>query len=156
MQLTHNHPTYGLITYTESAWTGKKFLYIDGVELARKNKKTFILPANQELPERTVTLAGSYVGGLTMQVEGDPEVITLTPKTHWYDYFLGIMPAVLFFAFVIGGAIGGAIAGMMAVGLIIFMKSRTSIPLKLLVSLGLSAIFTGIGIYFIMQMLSQA
>ena len=33
MQVTVSHPTYGIITYEESAWTGKKKIAFDGIPL---------------------------------------------------------------------------------------------------------------------------
>ncbi len=156
MQITISHPTYGIITYEEGFWTGKKTILVDGVPLQKVNKTTYILPADPSDPESapvTFTLKGGFVGGVTM-TDGS-ETITLSPKATTSDYVLGILPAALFFAFILQGAIGGAIAGMMSVGGIMLMKTRPNMKQKLLISLGASAVIVAIGIAIIIAVVSQ-
>ena len=147
MQVTVSHPTYGIITYEEGFWTGKKTILFDGIPLNKINKTTYELPATEEAPALTVTVKGSYIGGITLTV-GD-EVITLTPKASTSDYVLGILPGALFFALIMQGAIGGALAGMMGFGGVLLMKSRPNMKQKLLISLGASAVIIAIGVAMI-------
>lgn len=141
MQITISHPTYGIITYAEGFWTGKKTILFDGVPLQKVNKTTYILPADPSDPESapvTFTIKGGFVGGVTM-TDGS-ETITLSQKATASDYILGILPGALFFGLIMQGAIGGAIAGMMSVGGIMLMKTRPNMKQKLLISLGASAV----------------
>ena len=154
MQLTYSHPTYGLISCEESAWTGKKTICFDGIPLVKKNKTTYELPATDDTPALTVTVKGSYVTGLNLIIGA--ETIELTQAPRWYDYVLAILPAVLFWCFIIGGAIGGAVAGMMAVGGIMLMKSLPKVWQKLLVSLGVSFVIVAVGIVLLIAILGAA
>ena len=157
MQVTVSHPTYGVISYDESFWTGKKTILIDGIPLQKINKTTYQLPADPANPESapvTFTVKGSYVGGVTM-TDGS-ETITLSPKASAADYILGILPGALFFGLIMQGAIGGALAGMMGFGGVLLMKSRPNLKQKLLISLGVSAVIVAIGVGLIVLILSQA
>ncbi|MBQ9150685.1 MAG: hypothetical protein IJX72_00420 [Clostridia bacterium] len=156
MQITVSHPTYGLITYEESAWTGKKTILFDGIPLVKIKKNTFQLPADpakEDSSPLTVTVKGGYVSGVTLLV-GD-EVIPVTQKASALDIVLGIIPAILFFSLVIGGAIGGAIGGMMAIGGILIMKSCKKTIHKILICVGASAVILAIGIPLLLIALSQ-
>lgn len=150
MQNTISHPTYGIISYSESFWTGKKTILFDGVALQKVNKTTYQLPANPADPESapvTFTVKGNFVGGVT--ISDGSETIALSPKATTSDYVLGILPAALFFALIIGGALGGALAGMMGIGGVLLMKSRPNMKQKLLISLGASAVILAIGVAII-------
>lgn len=155
MQAIVEHPTYGVIVYEESGWTGKKTITFNGLPLTKLNKTTYELPANPatETPALTVSVKGNYMSGVTLTV-GD-EVIPVTPKASAADYVLGILPAVLFFLLIIQGAIGGALAGMMALGGIMLMKSRPNLKQKLLISLGASAVIVAVGVVLLALLLSQ-
>ena len=156
MQNTISHPTYGIITYDESFWTGKKTILFDGIPLQKVSKNTYLLPANPADPESnpvTFTVKGNMVGGVT--ITNGTETITLFQKATATDYILGILPAVLFFLFILQGAIGGAIAGMMSVGGILLMKTRPNMKQKLLISLGASAVIIAIGIAIIVAVVTQ-
>jgi hypothetical protein len=153
MLISVSHPTYGVISYDENAWTGKKTILFDGVPLIKTAKNTYQLPATAETPAQTVTVKGSYVGGVSLIVEG--EVIVLTGKPSAADYILGILPAALFFALIMQGAIGGAIAGMMGFGGILLMKSRKNLKQKLLISLGASAVIVAIGVALIIAIVNS-
>ncbi len=155
MQTTIVHSVYGVIGYEEGFWTGKRTITFNGFPLIKLNKTTYELPANPTTgtPALTVTVKGSFIGGVTLTV-GD-EIITVIPKTSVADYVLGILPGALFFGLLIQGAIGGALAGMMAVGGVMLMKSRPNLKQKLLISLGASAVIVAIGVALIAILLSQ-
>ena len=154
MQITHSHPTYGLITYDESFWTGKKTILFDGIPLVKKNKTTFEVPATETTPALTVIVSGNYISGLKLTI--GEEVVTLSEKPRWYDYVLGILPGVMLYLFIIQGAIGGGLAGMLGVCGTFLMKSRPNIGQKLLISLGSSAVIVAVGIALTIMILSQA
>ena len=150
MQNTISHPTYGIITYAEGFWTGKKTILFDGIPLQKVSKNTYILPANPADPESnpvTFTVKGNFVAGVS--ISDGSETIALSPKAATSDYFLGFLPAFLFFFLIVGGAIGGALAGMMGIGGVLLMKSRPNMKQKLLISLGASAVILAIGVAII-------
>ena len=151
MLITVSHPTYGVISYDENAWTGKKTILFDGVPLTMTGKNTYLLPATTEHPDMTVTVKGGYVGGVSLIVGEDTIVLTGKPSTA--DYILGILPAALLFALILQGAIGGAIAGAMGFGGVLLMKSRPTLKQKLLISLGASAVIVVIGVALIVLLL---
>lgn len=166
MQVTVSHPTYGLITYEESFWTGKKSILFDGIPLLKINKTTFQLPAastdpfaaTEESAEGvsapvTVTVKGSYINGASLIIGG--ETVTLTAKASVLDIILGLIPAVLFFAFVIGGAIGGGLAALIGMGLTTLIKTRKKTIHKILISLGVTAAILAVGIPLFLLTLSQ-
>jgi hypothetical protein len=153
MQITVSHPTYGLITYEESFWTGKKTILFDGVPLVKLSKNTFQIPSDGTTPPVTMTVKGSYLGGLTLFTPD--EVITVTGKPTVADYVLGILPGALFFGLIMQGAIGGALAGMMGFGGVMLMKTRPNLKQKLLISLGASAAIIALGIAIVVAVMSQ-
>ena len=61
MQATVSHPTYGLITYQESFWTGKKTFLFDGIPLVKIDKTTYELPATADSPAITATVKGNFI-----------------------------------------------------------------------------------------------
>lgn len=156
MQVTVSHPTYGLITYTESFWTGKKTILFDGIPLLKIQKNMYQLPASRSAEGAaegasplTVAVKGSYISGASLIV-GD-ETIPLTSKPATSDYVLGILPGALFFALIMQGALGGGLAALMSFGGILLMKSRPGMKQKLLISLGASAVITAIGVALIIH-----
>ena len=153
MLTTVSHPTYGVISYDENAWTGKKTILFDGIPLTKTAKNTYQLPATAETPALTVTVKGSYIGGVSLVI-GD-ETIGLTQKATALDIILGIIPAVLFFSMIIGGAIGGALSAMIGMGLVMVMKTRKKVIHKVLICVGISAAILAIGIPMLLAILSQ-
>ncbi|MBQ7226240.1 MAG: hypothetical protein IJX02_06555 [Clostridia bacterium] len=81
---------YGTIVYSESLWTGKKGVNINGMPLERVNKKTFKLENGD-----TATLTGNSLTGISLGVGGD--VIPLSAPMKWYE----IAIAIGFFVFVL-------------------------------------------------------
>ena len=143
MQTTVSHPTYGLITYEESFWTGKRIITFDGIPLTKINKTTAPV---------TVTVKGNYISGVSLVI-GD-ETVTLTAKASVLDFVLGCIPAGLFFAFVIGGAIGGGLSALIGMGLTILMKTRKKTIHKVLICIGLSAAVLAVGIPLLLAALA--
>lgn len=162
MQTTVSHPAYGLITYEESFWTGKKIITFDGIPLTKINKTTyqyqplptdpFASPEEGASAPVTVTVKGNYISGVSLVI-GD-ETVTLTSKATVLDFVLGWIPGILFFAFVIGGAIGGALGAMIGMGLTILMKTRKKTIHKVLICIGLSAAILAVGIPLLLAALA--
>ena len=157
MQVTVTHPTYGLITYTEGFWTGKKTILFEGTPLIKIQKNVYQLPADPAVEGSTpltVALRGSYISGVTLTI--GTEIITLTKKPATSDYVLGILPAALFFALIMQGALGGGLGALMGIGGLLLMKSRPNMKQKLLISLGASAVIVAVGVLIILYALHVA
>ena len=139
MKTVINHEKYGEIVYIESEWTGKKTLKINGVELQKQNKNTFYYKGG------TIVLVGSFVKGITMEIEN--ERIQLTKPCKWYEFLFAIVPFVFVMIWgssveltaiipVVGGAIGGGISALIGyLGLSISSKMEKWY-FKVLVGLG--------------------
>ena len=167
MKTTIHHPTYGFITYEESAWTGKKIITIGGVTLVKIKKNVFqytpmlgdpfaTAPEGEEstpLPSTvTVTVKGNYIGGASLVI--GEETIPLTIKASALDITLGVIPAALFFIFILGGALGGALSAVIGMGLITLLKNRTKTIYKILISLGISVAILAVGIPLLLTLIS--
>ena len=167
MKTTIHHPTYGFITYEESAWTGKKIITIGGVTLVKIKKNVFqytpmlgdpfaTAPEGEEstpLPSTvTVTVKGNYIGGVSLVI--GEETIPLTIKASALDITLGVIPAVLFFIFILSGALGGALSAAIGMGLVILLKNCTKTIYKILISLGISVAILAVGIPLLLALIS--
>lgn len=133
------HPTLGEIVYTESFWTGKKGLTVNGAEAKPISKKEF------RIGEQKIEIIGSYFTGISLNIDG--ETVQLSPKPKWYEVVLAVIPVAFLLTWgnvpalcaifpVIGGAIGGAlgaIGGFAGLGL---MKKTNSAAKKVLFGLG--------------------
>lgn len=127
-----NHEIYGEICYSESEWTGRKKLTVNGRELQKDSKKTFLLIKDG----KTISIEqkGSFFSGVSLVI--DNETIEITKPCKWYEFALAIIP----FAFVIiwgnipasvnifpvvGGAIGGGITALIGIyGLSVSSKMK--------------------------------
>ena len=167
MKTTIHHPTYGFITYEESAWTGKKIITIGGVTLVKIKKNVFqytpmlgdpfaTAPEGEEstpLPSTvTVTVKGNYIGGVSLVI--GEETIPLTIKASVLDITLGVIPAALFLIFILGGALGGALSAVIGMGLVTLLKNRTKTIYKILISLGISVAILAVGIPLLLALIS--
>ena len=167
MKTTIHHSTYGFITYEESAWTGKKIITIGGVTLVKIKKNVFqytpmlgdpfaTAPEGEEstpLPSTvTVTVKGNYIGGVSLVI--GEETIPLTIKASALDITLGVIPAALFFIFILSGALGGALSAAIGMGLVTLLKNRTKTIYKILISLGISVAILAVGIPLLLTLIS--
>jgi hypothetical protein len=80
------HPTYGEIIYTESFWTGKKMLTINGVQAKAITKTEFTIGEEKTL----IALKGNFLTGVSIRM--NEENIELTPKAKWYEIVISIIP----------------------------------------------------------------
>ena len=139
MKETIQHPTYGEIVYSESFWTSKRTLTVNGIEAKPVSKKEF------EVDGKTVILKGNYLSGLTLFF-GAQEV-KMIPPSKWYELLLAMFPLIFLLIWgnnptacmifpVIGGAIGGAIGGVSAITSLYLMKRTKSVGYKILIGMG--------------------
>lgn len=138
MKSTVHHVGYGQIEYSESFWTGKRSITIDGQALNKKSRNTFTLEYEGEPLECKVK--GSALFGCTLYI--DKDVITVSEPCKWYEVFCsalicifvliwGNVPALCEILPIIGGAIGGAICGFAACANLLLMKQTKNVALKL-------------------------
>ncbi|MBR2022985.1 MAG: hypothetical protein IJ996_00520 [Clostridia bacterium] len=140
MQETIQHEKYGTITYRENAWSGKKEIVFNETLLLKKEKNVYIYKPDENT-DVTVKSKGSFLTGVTLDVEG--ESIKVIPAPKWYE----VVCSVLIFMFtviwgnsvylcsilpIVGGAIGGGISGGATVVSIFLMKKSKTIGKKLL------------------------
>lgn len=113
---------FGEIEYYESAWSGKKGVKVQGQTLTAVKKDTFLMRST--IGELHVIVNGSYMRGVTIEIDGEKMVMVEKPK--WYVIALIILFAIIPIVWanvptlcgifpLIGGAIGGAIMGVCAV-----------------------------------------
>ena len=88
------------ITYSENFWTGKKTISIDGEELAKIDKITYMYEGNY------CTLKGNYLEGVTFTIGS--QIVTLVRKLTILEKILCFIPLIVI---VTGGAIGGLCGG---------------------------------------------
>ncbi len=134
------HPVYGDILYTESAWTGKKSLIFNGIPAQSISKKEFMLD------DIKINLKGNYFLGVSISING--EIIELVAKPKWYEIILSVLPVIfiivwgnnpaLCFIFpVVGGAIGGGFGAVVSMLSIYLMKKVTKPIHKILIGIGM-------------------
>ena len=126
----------GTILYEESVWTGKRKIFLNGKELKKVNKKTFVYEEGGEKKEFIVD-GNIFKGiGISSSDLSDPVIISKPMGVLDYIFFvLPIVPAVFFGA--VGGFVGGVTA---AASLAVVPKTK---PLWLKIVLGIE--FTIIG-----------
>ena len=143
MKASVNHAKYGLIEYEEGLWTGKKTLAINGVNLTKKKKNTFIMSGSEG--ELVCTISGNVFTGICVNIAGD--IILLITPLKWYEIALTVIIPVFILTWgnsttlcaifpIIGGGIGGALGGLGACINLSLMKKINSLPLKILAWLG--------------------
>lgn len=149
-----NHPTYGEIVYTESFWTGKQTLTINGTEATSVSKKSFSVDGKEAI------LKGNTLTGVKMLIDGD--CIQLFPAPKWYELVLALLPLIFLMTWgnsvtlclifpVVGGVIGGALGGATFALSLLFMKSAKTPLTKLLI--GIAVFVIAILIAFVLALL---
>ena len=138
---------FGQIVYEESAWTGRKSIYVNGKPLSKITKNTYFL-SDGEMKANFV-VQGNYLKGSKLLIEG--REIQVTPPVKWYEVALSVFifalvlvwgntPLALYVLPVVGGAIGGLISGAFMILNLFIIKQVKNIGLKILISLGLCAV----------------
>ena len=137
------HPVYGEIVYTESSWSGKKSLTVNGVNAEKISKREYSFDGKR------IILKGSNLTGISLLIEGD--AVQLSPKATWYEIALAIIPFLFLMIWgnnpslcaifpVVGGAIGGALGGAAAFISLFCMRKQKSILFKLLIGVAVLAV----------------
>ena len=151
------HPIHGEIVYSESSWTGKKALTVNGVDAQPISKKEFTAEGKK------IVIVGGGLIGMKLQIDND--IIEISPKTKWYEFVLAILPLIFLLVWgnsvelcsifpVVGGAIGGALGGISLVFSLLFMKSAKSLPAKLLIGMGVLVVTVLISFVLALLMIS--
>ena len=132
------HPLYGEIIYNENAWTGKKVLTVNGVDVSPVSKNEYTVN------DKKAILKGNFLTGSALQI--DDETIQLSPKVKWYEVVFAMIPFLFLMIWgnsvslcaifpVVGGAIGGALGGLGSVLSLLFMKSKKALLAKILIGI---------------------
>lgn len=140
MEKTVIHERYGEIVYRENFWSGKKDVVINGTQLSRKNKNTFLYWLRGRKLE--VRIEGNFLAGIWLSIEG--ERVDVREKTKWFEYALSVfifafvivwgnVPALLKILPLIGGMLGGVIGAIMGMANLFFMRKTEKIAEKLLI-----------------------
>ena len=109
------------ITYSENFWTGKKKITIDGQELQKIDKKTYIYENNY------YTVKGNFLTGVEMT--NGVQFITLVRKLSVLETILCFLP---FLLVVTGGAIGGLCGGAAAAVNATYMRNTDKTIMKII------------------------
>ncbi len=139
---------YGEIIFDENFWTGSRKVFVNGVQLKKMNKKTFVGEIGGV--QTTAVITGGFLSGAIIDING--EKYRLTESAKWYDYVfafmwvavyivLSVTPAFYTMVPIVGGALGGAIAGIGAALSLYTIKPMKNIAAKFAVSL---AFFVGV------------
>lgn len=159
MKIETRDEQYGLISYEESFWIGKRTITIDGTELVKGSKKNTYVFKKEDI-EKIVTIKGNFLSGSKLIIED--EEIQLVPKVLWYEWLLSFIPIALVLTWgnsikavkifpIIGGAIGGAIAGLGLAISILFMKQTKNPFKKVLIGI-VSCIITILVLYLVAKL----
>lgn len=142
MKHSINHPVYGMISYEESVWTGKRSIQIGDTKLQKGPAKLTYL-WNNGSETQLVIIKGNLFTGVTLTIGQDS--VEVLKKTTWYEYTLSVLPLILILIWgnsvalcrivpVVGGAIGGVIGGVAMVISVMQMRKR-KLPGKILTAL---------------------
>lgn len=149
MKLTGRSASGAEITYEENFWTGKRKLYVDGAEIAKADRKTFV---KEEDAKHYYCIRGNFISGVT--VMADAEEIVLC-KNLWYEWILIFFPlAGVVFGVGFGGAIGGGLSALFcmtcAVCNAILLRSNLSKPVSAILCIALGVVVNAawIGIWW--------
>lgn len=149
MKTVLQHERYGTIAYEESAWTGKRKICINGVELKKTNRRQWSYEVDGE--EIAVALKGNTMTGVTLTIGED--VLQIVAKPAWYVVIFSIFTMTFIIAWgasvslvkifpTVGGAIGGAISGVFAVVNLYFAGKVEKAWQKILI--GLLSLFAAV------------
>ena len=117
------------ITYSESFWTGKKVITINGETLQKIDRKTY------KHGDKYCTLKGNYITGVEL-IDSDQH-ISLVRKLTFFEIILCFLPLVILIQ---GGAIGGFCGGVAATLNAVYMRKNDKIIMKILYSIVATAV----------------
>ncbi len=147
MQTIVKHEKYGEILYKESAWTGKKELWLNGAKINETSKNEYVYFVDSK--PVYVKLKGNEMLGVTVTIGS--ETIRLVNAPKWYEIVLplfffslvmvwGSVPTLCAIIPIVGGAIGGAINGVCLILSMYLMKKQEKVWAKLLIAFGIFVI----------------
>lgn len=139
---------YGEIVFSESFWTGRKEISINGTQLKKIDKKTFEMADGQK-----AILNGNFLAGAKLLIGNDS--IQIMPTVKWYDIVLSCLPFLLIMIWgnvvalcqivpVVGGAIGGGISGLTSFTNYALLRKVKPIWLKVVISIIMLGVTFGI------------
>ena len=159
MKNSIDHPRYGMISYEESFWSGKRTIVLGGTAMKKVKKNIYSWWNGQQNEE--VKLTGSVLSGVAMNFRN--EKIQLWPKPEWYDWVLSLLPLLVIMIWgnsvtlnsilpVVGGPIGGGIGGGAVAFGVMLMRGKSfgrKLLTALLVFLGAFGIAALIGQFIV-------
>ncbi len=154
MQEIIRHPICGEIVYSESFWTGKKTLTVNGVDAQPISKKEFLINGEKAV------IKGNFYTGIDLCIGN--ETVALSPKPKWYEIVLAILPVLFLLTWgnsatlcaifpVVGGAIGGVIGALFSLTSLLLMKSSKAPMIKILIGVGMFVLTLAVS--FVLAML---
>ena len=134
--------------YTESFWTGKRSLSVDGVTAQKLDRKNF------RINEKTYTIKGNFLSGVTLELNGKRIPLAVN---KWYEWILIILPIMNIVMGVLCGAIGGFLSALFglvaAVVNAMVLRTKLHIAIKILLCILTIAIPTAwFGIYYVITL----
>lgn len=111
------------ITYTESFWTGKRTITINGKELEKIDKKTY------QYEDTFCTIKGSYLAGAELLF--GVQSIELVRKMTTFEAVLCFLPLLFTIS---GGVVGGACGGAACAFNAVFIRKAEKPAVKVLYS----------------------
>ncbi len=142
------HPVYGEIICSESFWTGKKTLTVNGTDVPSVSRNAFLLDGEKAL------IIGSMYTGIKLCLPS--ETIQLAPKPRWYEIVLAVLPILFLLTWgnipslcavfpVVGGALGGVIGALFSVLSLTLMRKSKSLGFKILTGLAVTVLTLLVG-----------
>ncbi len=142
MELTKDIENLGQVKYTESFWTGKKTLFINGIEAKKLTSKSFeYIDADKKY---YIELKGSFFFGLKMIFNNNTYVLENAFK--WYEYLIALISFVFVLIWgnsvalckiipIVGGAVGGGVSMLGSILSLLAMKTQKKPILRIVVGL---------------------
>lgn len=144
MEKRFTDSTLGEIIYTESIFTGRKKITINGKEYKKQSKNVYVDESGEQ-----VLLNGNFYQGMSLTVGGN--TYQITEKLKWYDYLAFILPILFNIIWgnsvtlckiipIIGGAIGAFVCGLFGAWGLVLMKKCAKAWQKAIVFIGAFAL----------------
>lgn len=155
MELSKQSESGVYLLYTESFWTGKRRLTVDGKEAAKIAKKMF--RAEGEDGSVDYTVKGSFLTGVTVTSSGGERIVLA--KNSWYDWLILFLSFAGIVVGVLCGMVGAAFSAICCVLAAIFnatiSRSRLNLALKILLHIVIIALANAVwfGMYCVVVML---
>lgn len=126
------------LIYEESFWTGKRKITYGDIECQKENKLTYSYNTGEE-ESKYIYIKGSQFTGISLNLDGN--IITVLPKTAWWEYTLvGVLVFVSLF-FVLGGALGGGLAALIGMTALLVNRYMKKTFLRVLIPIAMFAVY---------------